>query len=178
MDFQSVGGAAHSFQGTPYLTECLDWDQTAALIGVHHLWYQTLAHYHLDRLLIPPPAAPPSSHVLLFLFQCVSPPVDLPPPLLPSCQGRLVLYSGPSPWGDNARAPTPAACSKHFSERCHRSSTRKLLFMIHAPESTHCTTSQTLNREGDLHFHRSLLKRKLETWKQVALNQNIKCVCV
>lgn len=110
--------------------------------------YQTLAHYHLDRLLIPPPrppGPPPPPPPLMFSFSSACP--RWLTSLLPSCQGHVVLNSRPSPWGDNACAPTPAACSKHFSEKCHRSSTRKLLFMTRAHEPTHCTTSQTLNCE-------------------------------
>lgn len=77
---EAGGGGAHSLQRTPYLPSvCLDSDQTAALIGVHHLCRQTLAHYHLDRLLTPPPPSP-SSNVLLFQYVCVSTPPDLPLP--------------------------------------------------------------------------------------------------
>lgn len=73
-------GRGSSFFPEDTLSVCLDSDQTAALIGVHHLCRQTLAHYHLDRLLTPPPPPPPSSNVLLFQCVCVSTPVDLPLP--------------------------------------------------------------------------------------------------
>lgn len=86
MDLKVGVWGAHSFQGTPYLTMRLDWDQTAALIGVHHLWHQTLAHYHLDRLLIPPLPPPPPPLMFSFSFSSACPhqlTSLLPPALLP-----------------------------------------------------------------------------------------------
>lgn len=141
------GQGGGSFFPQDTLSQCLS-GLAVAHVGVHHLGCKTLAHDHLGGMFIP---APPL--VVSFFSACACPPQLNPPPsqdllreAIMHVQQHLQLQ----------------ACSKHFSERCHKSPTRKLLLMTHRTDALHDGTD-TL--EGSTNKLLLLVKWICETFR-------------